>query len=193
MHLALYYYFAIWVAFKLQITMECYIMFIFSKLIFFSMALWLMQGKHGLRSFPLDITWGMLHHKILVWNIFCRLTTMPLENVDLEKSFPALSIQAISLLLGISLSVAISTVWTTRNLEKIVGCAKNELSQRPHKTSCWYFTIVSNSTREASHRTSLWMSKSYRMALLLHDLFIQPLSVQQFHLTWWPRTSVLWQ
>lgn len=74
------------------------------------MALWLMQGKHGLQSFPLGITWGMLHHKIPVWNIYCRLITMPLDNVDLEKSFPALSIQAISLLLGISLSVAISTV-----------------------------------------------------------------------------------
>lgn len=124
-HLAFYYCFFIWVPFKLQITLECYIMFIFSKLTSFSMVLWLMQGKHGLQSFPLSITRGILHHKTSVWNVFGRFMAKTLENTGLEKSFLACpSIQAAWLLLGISLLVPVLTVWATGNLEQIHGYTK---------------------------------------------------------------------
>lgn len=124
-HLALYYCFVIWVPFKLQITLECYIMFIFSKLTSFSMVLWLVQGKHGLQSFPLSITRRIVCHKISVWNVFGRFMAMALENAGLEKSFLARSsIQAAWLLLGISLLVPILIVWATGNLEQILGYAK---------------------------------------------------------------------
>jgi len=49
------------------------------------MPLWLMQGRHGLLSFPLDITRGIPCHKIPVWNVFGRFMVMTWENAGLEK------------------------------------------------------------------------------------------------------------
>lgn len=49
------------------------------------MPLWLTQRRHGLQSFPLGITRGILCHKILVRNVFGRFMVMTLENAGLEK------------------------------------------------------------------------------------------------------------
>lgn len=49
------------------------------------MPLCLMQGGHRLKSFPLGITRGILHHKIPLWNLFGKFMATTLENAGLEK------------------------------------------------------------------------------------------------------------
>lgn len=148
MHLALYYCFAARVLFKLKITMECYIMFIFSKLPSFRMPLWLMWGRHGVQSSPSGITRGILHHKIPVWNVSDRFMTMTLENAGLKNHFQH-SFQFKQL--GYSwVFPLISTNLDYMNYRELganTWMSKNELSQRPYKTSHCHFMIVSNSIR----------------------------------------------
>lgn len=147
-HLAFYYCFVIWVPFKLQITLECYIMFIFSKLTSFSMVLWLMQGKHGLQSFPLSITRGILHHKISVWNVFWQIYGKGFGKYWFRKVISSMFFNSSSLAAPGNFLVSTSLdCMSYRELGANSSIYKSELSRRPYKTSYWHFVIVSNGIR----------------------------------------------